>query len=129
METLTETCAEVNYNQKLNAVVIGWKDFATTEQYKKVIENAALVIKEKNCKVWISDSVKGKAVPKEALEWLKIDFIPRLPSLGIKKAAFLVTGNAFRKLYADSIKTEIAKTGVQMKYFESRVELEKWITS
>jgi hypothetical protein len=129
MKTLTETCAEVSYDEVLKAVEVQWKGFADTEQFKRVLEHALLMMRDYRCSVWISNMEKGKAVPKEAMEWLKNIFIPRTMQSGVKKMGFLVTGNAFGKLYAANLKSATKQLGIDMNYFDSRKELENWIFS
>jgi len=127
IKTLTETCAEVSYNQALKAVEITWKGFADTNQYKKILWHALDMMKEYRCSVWISDMTNGKAVTRESIEWLRNIFIPRSVQLGIKKMGFLVTGNAFAKLHAANLKIATKEHGVEMNYFDSRNELEEWL--
>lgn len=123
---LIETAAEVIYNERLKAVEIIWIDFATTEQFKKIMEHAlSLTEKHKSSKL-ISDMVKGKAVTKESFFWFKTDFLPVLSRSGIKKFAYLVSGNTFRKLYADSLQSAIQNLEGEMKYFNNRTEMEQW---
>jgi hypothetical protein len=129
MKTLTETCAEVNYNQVLKAVEITWKGFADTDQYKKVLWHALDMMKDFGSTVWISDMSNGKAVPREAIDWLRNIFIPRSVQLGIRRMGFLVTGNAFAKLHAANLKIATKQHGIEMDYFDSRNELEDWIFS
>jgi hypothetical protein len=129
MKTLTETCAEVRYDQALRAVEVKWKGFAEIDQYKRVLEHALYLIKDYNCSIWISDMVNGKAVPKDAIIWLQKVFIPKAVQMGVKKMAFLVTGNAFGKLHAANLKIATKKHGVDMNYFDSRNELDEWLFS
>ena len=124
---LTDTAAQVIFNEQLNAVEIIWVDFATTEQYKRIMEYALMLINQHQCTLWISDMTNGKAVTKDSFFWLKSSFIPRLASAGMKKCAFLVTGNIFRKLYAESLRGAIQSHGGEMQYFNDRKELENWI--
>ena len=125
---LTDTVAKVIYNEPLKAVEIIWVDFATTEQYKQILEYALILIQEHHCSLWISDMTNGKAVTKESFYWLKSKFIARASSSGIKKCGFLVTGNTFRKLYAESLRGTIYNWGGEMQYFNDRTALETWLT-
>jgi hypothetical protein len=129
MRTLTETSAEVNYNQVLKATEIRWKGFSDTEQYKRILEHTLDMIKETKSTVWISDLVYGKAVPKDAVEWLQKSFIPRAKQAGVRKIAFLVTGNAFGKLHVANLKAATKQLNVDMKSFDTRAELEDWLFS
>lgn len=129
MKTLTETCAEVNYNQLLRAVEIKWNGFAEPDQHRRVLEYALQIMRDYRCSIWISDMSNGKSVPREAIEWLKKTFVPKAMQLGIRKMGFLVTGNAFAKLHAANLKTATKQHGIEMEYFESRAALEDWIFS
>lgn len=129
MKTLTEINAEVSYNKALKAVEVTWKGFSDTDKYKKVLEHTLQQIKETKSPVLISDMVNGKAVPKEGFEWFQKTFLPRAKQNGIKKIAFLVTGNAFGKLYAVNLKAATTQLNLDMRAFDTRTELEQWIFS
>jgi len=127
MKTLTETNAEVTYDQVLRAVVVNWKGFADSDQCKKILEHSLAMIKERKSSIWISDMVHGKAIPRDIVEWLQKNFVPTAKQYGINKMAFLVTGNAFGKLYAANLKAATKQLNVDMKSFDSKQELENWL--
>lgn len=124
---LTETAAQVLYNEQLKAIEIIWVDFANTDQYKRIMEHALMLTEMHKCSLWISDMTNGKAVTKDAFFWFKSNFIPRVSSAGIKRFGFLVTGNIFRRLYAESLRGSINSYGGDMEYFNDRTELESWL--
>jgi hypothetical protein len=129
MKTLIETCAEISYNHALRSVEICWKGFADADQYKKVLEHSLASIKETKSTIWISDMVNGKAVPHDAIAWIQKDFIPRAVQYGVKKMAFLVTGNAFGKLHAANLKHATKQYHIEMDHFDSRPDLDEWLFS
>jgi hypothetical protein len=127
MRILNEKYAEVTYNPIWQASVITWKDFATLEQFKDTFSMGMQVLESHHCKYWVEDMKSGKAVPNAVAEWVKNDFFARVAKQGVHKVAFMLERNPMRKLYADNIKESIQMAGLQLKYFDNRLDMERWI--
>ena len=128
MRVFAEKYAEVTYHPILKAIVVKWKDFATPEEYKKTVEFAYDEAVAHNCSNWISDMTQGKAVSIASTTWLKMEFIPRVASEGlIRKLAFLIDYNPFRKSFIDTIKESILMSGIPFRSFKDKSEMENWI--
>lgn len=127
MKTFDRSFAEIYYHEGIHAVEIKWKSFATVENYKETLESAFNVVTAKSCKYWISDMTQGRAVPQEASDWLREEYIPKVLNRGIQKVAFLLDNNAIRTLYAQTIKGNIESNHVPLRYFTNRSELLAWI--
>jgi hypothetical protein len=127
MRILNEKYAEVAYNPVWQASVITWKDFASPEQFKETFKIGLEILENHNCIYWVEDMKFGKAVPNVVAEWVKNNFFTQVASRGVRKVAFLIEKNPMRKLYADNIKESIQMAGLQLKYFENRLDMERWI--
>lgn len=117
----------VLYNLKCGAVEVNWKGFATDSEYKEALMAANKIITQRRCTKWLSDMTYGKAVSNDTNKWVQTEFIPRAIKQGIKKAAFIVSKDIFRKMYANSIKGVIEASGATLKYFDNRDEAEIWL--
>jgi hypothetical protein len=127
MRTFSEKFAEITYNPFWRAIVIKWKDFATLEEYKNVLNAAIETAICFDAKCWVSDMSTGKAVPNIVSEWIKKEFVPRMVKIGIKKIAILLENNALRRLFAENIKETLIGAGMLLQIFNVRSDLEKWM--
>lgn len=110
--------ATVSYHSDINAPVIVWKGFASTEDYKETLEEAYKIIVKHNCTQWLSDQRKAKVVPKEANEWLKTVYIPKAARTGIKKVVAVLSEDIFSQLFVKGLAQTIQAASVTIKYFE-----------
>jgi hypothetical protein len=127
MTELHRKYADVIYNSNHEGVVIIWKDYTTDEQFQEVYEGALSVASEYICKCWIEEMGQGKTVPSLSVEWVNTEFFARLANTSVRKVAFLVERNSMRNLYAEAVLESIRMTGLQVKCFNTRIEMEKWI--
>lgn len=127
MITFNKPYATISYDAILQSIKIEWKDYVNFEQYKEVLEEAFKTVEGRKCMRWISDMRKGQAVPKEAREWLQKEFIPRAAKTGVKKVAFLLEKNIFRKMYAESITTSIEFQGLIVQTFDNENLMNQWL--
>jgi len=119
--------AEVIYNSKHEGAVIIWKDYTTDDQFQEVYENALNLASEYICKCWIEEMGQGKTVPSSSVNWVINEFFARLANTSVRKVAFLIERNVMRKLYVESVLESIKMSGLQVKCFNTRLEMEQWI--
>jgi hypothetical protein len=127
MNEMDEKYVQVFYNPKFMGIEVKWKAYANDDEYKKALNFAYELIIQKNCKKWLSDMTDGKAVSNEVNNWVKSVFIPKAVAKGIKRAAFIVPKDIFRKIYADSVRSTIEQLGAELKYFDNRLSAETWL--
>jgi hypothetical protein len=127
MKVMNENFAEVIFNPAIKAVEVKWKRETTFKQYKQVMEAAFNTIVETNCKNWVTNMVEGKAPSKEASVWLQREFVPKTIRQGIHKTAVLVEHNAPSLIFDKSVQHSIEYCGAQLKVFNNRPDLEKWL--
>lgn len=117
----------VFYNPKFMGVEVKWKDYANDVEYKQALNEAAKLAFSRKAQRWLSDMSQGRAISAEANNWVKSIFIPKLVRQGIKKAAFIVSNDVFRKMTANSLKTVVANYEVELQYFDNRILAETWL--
>ena len=118
---------KVFYNIKFLGVEIKWEGYANDNEYKEALNEAFKIISAKKCTRWLSDMTNGKAVSNEANQWVKTIFIPKVIHQGVKKAAFIMAKDIFRKMSANSLKTVIDSHNVELQYFDNRIAAENWL--
>lgn len=122
-----ENCAVVQLDTENNIVEILWKKFATTAQYRQVIQAASNTIISQGAQKWLSDMSQAGVVSRDNQKWLKEDIIPNAISHGLKQVAIVVSVNIFNKLYVNNIKEELEQFSTQ--YFDNVEDARKWLQS
>jgi len=128
---LETDCAKVIHHKDTNTMEIFWLDFANTENYQKVFDVVYEVIKKHKTPFWLSDMRQAKVVKIENREWLQTVFIPKVFALDIlRKGAYILSENAFNKMYLESIKKDLEKQdeyNFETKYFTDRESALTWL--
>jgi len=128
MKYLEENYADVIYHKEIEIVEISWKSYTSDEVYKETLNTALNVIKENKIRLWLSDMTNAKVVSNAATEWAKNVFIPDALQAGVRKAAFVLSKDVFRRFYVDNIASTILGTGAELKYFDDRNNAISWLT-
>lgn len=122
-----ENCAIVQLDTEYKIIEILWKKFATTTQYRQVIQVASDTIISQGVHKWLSDMSQAGVVSRDNQKWLKEDIIPNIIDHGLEQVAIVVSVNIFNKLYINNIKEELALFSTQ--YFDNIEDARKWLQS
>ncbi len=126
MKTREEDYSEVSYNPLLRAVVIKWRNVSNLDECQLTLKEVMDTLFSFNCKKVISDMSYGNNYSGVVTDWMKVEFIPRLMTHGVKKIAFL--GGEKVNFYQEKFVREATSIGgYTFRFFNNRRDMESWL--
>lgn len=118
----------VYFNTEIQAVVVTYSGFLTTEQFKEIAEELQkLRVKNHSTKQLSNIEEMGVLTP-EIQNWLHDVWFPKAKSAGLKHLAFVVPKSVFGKWSMNAItKDDRLVHGLDIQYFSSLEEARSWL--
>jgi len=127
MIVLDTNYAEVTFDKAKSLGMIKWKGKCTSEEYQNAFSSLLDIQTANNITRYISD-IRNQAVISPAdRKWFETVALPRAIEQGLKAAAVVFDGNAFKKYYINVILASTNKFGLPMKVFSELDESINWI--
>lgn len=92
----TSRYCDVSYNEEYHVVYVVWKSFCRNEDYRKPLEYALDIIKNKKCN-YVADTRNGFEDTPEDTKWVADIFMPKAVEYGCKYNYFLIDENNLLK--------------------------------
>lgn len=123
--------AKATYIPVYRAVMVVWDGVHTVEEYKKVIVAGLEFQKNSGYPVvnYISDIRNQGIVSPESRKWFEKVAIPRAVEQGLKHAAVVFDGNAFKRYYLSLILQVTDVYHLPLKFFNSLDDVFSWFSS
>jgi hypothetical protein len=123
----SEPYAHVTYYPEQRRLILVWDGNPTTEQYKKPFM-AMLEFGRKNpVDSMISDISNQGIINPENRKWFEKEMMPQAVAAGLKRAAIVTSGNAFKLYYINIILSAVNKFPMTTKLFNKREEAVAWL--
>ncbi len=118
------------YFQPLTAtVVMEWKDYATSEQFRAGTElMLEILVQNKSHKV-LADIEDMTIIGIEDQKWLENNFMPRAIGAGFRQLAIVTPKSYFNKVAVESVSYKLASDKFTISFFSSREEAEKHLST
>jgi hypothetical protein len=117
----------IYFDEKINAVVMEWNGYATSEKFKEGTELMLnLLVKNKAAKV-LADIKNMTLIGSEEQQWLENSFIPRAIDFGFKAVAMIKPDNYFNKVAVESVSYKVNKEKLNINFFDNVVDAKKWL--
>ncbi len=126
---LNEKFIQISYDEKVPCVIMQWKDFATSTEFKLGLNKGLELLMEKKTGNWLADLRKMDVIDPDDEQWSNEDWFPRAIAGGVKKMALIPSEDIFNKLSVENIMNEVAGTGLIIHYFENPEEAKNWLAS
>ena len=119
--------ATVTYDsEKLNMVLV-WDGSPSTDEYK--LPFLAMIEYGKKFRVdgMLSDISKQGIINPENRKWFEKEMMPKAVEAGLKHAAIVTNGNAFKMYYINLILSAVNKFPIVTKLFKNQAEALNWL--
>lgn len=127
-----ETNAEIYniyFEESLNAVVMEWDGYATSNQFREGTELMMnVLIKHKASKV-LADIKDMVLIGMEDQKWLDEVFLPRAIKFGFKTIAIIRPDSYFNKVAVESVSYKVDKEKLTINFFDNIEEAKNWLRS
>lgn len=127
MIVLDEHYALVTFFEEEKMGVIEWRAKCTSDEYKNAFNILLEMQKTKPIIRYISDIRNQSIISPNDRKWFETDALPRAIQQGLKAAAVVFDGNAFKKYYINVILKATNRFGLPMKMFNEQDEAKAWL--
>lgn len=118
---------DIYFDQTIDAVVMDWSGYATSDQFK---EGTELMLNTLICngsfKV-LADIRSMSVIAGEDQQWLNSRFLPRATDFGFKVIAIVRPEHYFNKVAVESIAQKIDGNKLAVKFFDTRSQAQQWL--
>jgi hypothetical protein len=121
--------AEVTYYPESKMLVLVWAGRPSTEEYK--LPFLAMIDFGKKTQVdsMLSDISDQGVISPDNRKWFEKEMMPQAVEAGLKRAAIVTNGNAFKLYYINLILGAVNKFPITTKLFNKRPEAIEWLKS
>ena len=119
--------AEVTFDESRQLGMIRWKGKATSDEYQNAFTTLLNLQKTKTITRYISDIRQQTVISPADRKWFETVAFPAAVAGGLKAAAVVFDGNAFKKYYINVILSTTNKFKLPMKVLSNLEEAEEWI--
>lgn len=123
-----EEVYEITYNSALHAVVMVWRGYATSKQFRAGTELMLETLIRNQCKKVLGDTSEMAIIGQEDQHWLENNFIPRAVKAGFKAFAVITPKAYFNKVAVESVSYKIDQKQLRIAFFSTREEAELFLT-
>jgi len=119
--------AQVTFDKVRELGMVTWKGKTTSEEYQAAFNSLLELQKKEKISRYISDIRDQAIVSPNDRKWFETVALPLAIQQGLKVAAAVFDGNAFKKYYINVIITSTNKYKLPMRVFNDMDEAIEWI--
>lgn len=120
---------DISFDANLNAVVMIWKGYSTTEQFREGTELMLNHLIYNSASRVLADLREMIIIGLEEQNWLVSKFLPRAIDFGFKQIAIINPTSYFNKVALESISYKVDKDKMDIQFFNSKEEAIIWLSS
>ena len=121
--------ATVTYYPEKRSMVLVWDGSPDKEEYKQPFLAMISFGRKYPVDSMLSDISKQGIINPENRKWFEKEMMPKAVEAGLKRAAIVTSGNAFKLYYINLILSAVNKFPIVTKLFNKREEALTWIDS
>ena len=126
-EVFTAPFATVTYDSDKRFMLLIWNGSPNTEEYKQPFLAMISYGRKFPVDSMLSDISKQGIITPENRKWFEKEMMPAAVSAGLKRAAIVTSGNAFKLYYINLILSAVNKFPIVTKLFNKREEAIAWL--
>lgn len=115
------------YDEKLEAIVMEWNGYFTSEQFRLGTEFMLHMLKQHNANKVLALIQNMVLIGMDDQQWLEKDFLPRAIDAGFKACAMLTPVHYFNKVAVQNVTYKIDRQKLMVNLFDSEEEARLWL--
>lgn len=127
MNIIETRYVKVSFNPSSNAVETIWKDFATSEEFRKTINIIYDTIRRRKPANWIVDFTRAGGVSIQDQQWFCQSVAPRIAQAGIQNIPVIASTDVFSRMYSDEANKCFNQLGINARYFRDHEAINNWL--
>lgn len=117
----------IYYEPIIDSVIMEWKGYATTLEFREGTELMLKLLIENNTYKVLADVKDMTIIAGEDQEWLDTDFLPRATDAGFRVLAVVQPDSYFNKVAIESISYRVDKNKLAINFFNSLRDAKEWL--
>ncbi|MEP6676160.1 MAG: STAS/SEC14 domain-containing protein [Ferruginibacter sp.] len=117
----------IYFDAEINAVVMKWNGYATSEQFKEGTELMLNTLIRNNTSKVLADIKDMVLIGMEDQQWLDKTFLPRATDFGFKTIAMIWPDHYFNKVAVENISYKIDRQKLSINFFDDLSEARAWL--
>ena len=110
-------------------VIIEWKAWANSSEYRAAHETVLLALHENRASRNLIDATQARVVSDEDQKWLIENWIPRATAAGRRWTAVVMPKSALARTISENIDKRPRSSITKVEYFESVEEAAAWLST
>jgi hypothetical protein len=110
-------------------VLVEWKAWANSSEYRAAHEAILLAIRENRASRNLIDALQGRVVTDDDQKWLIDNWIPRAGAAGRRWTAVVMPKSALGRTISENIDKRPRPNLTKVEYFQTVEEAEAWLLS
>jgi len=123
----TEEIYNIYFDTDLNAVIMEWNGYATTNQFREGTELMLNVLIQNKCTKVLADIRNMAIIGMEDQQWMEHNFLPRAIKFGFEKIAIITPTSYFNKIAVENISYKVDKEKLTIHFFDSLEQGTEWL--
>lgn len=115
------------FDQQLDAVVMEWDGYATSDQFKEGTELMLNTLIQNNTHKVLADIKDMVMIGMEDQKWLEKDFLPRAINFGFRAIAIVKPDYYFNRVAVESVCYKVDKEKLTINFFDDIDTAKKWL--
>lgn len=124
---LNNSCCNLFYNARINAMGIIWKRQPEGYEYQNIFNKSLEMMILYHTPYWISDMRQQGNIDEGNQRWLFTEIIPSAIRLGLRTVLCICSPQQLTEHYRIKLKETTNKLGIDTVYFETQKAAEDWI--
>jgi hypothetical protein len=126
---LDEPYASVRWVSSGRWVLIEWKAWANSSEYRSAYELALLALRENRASKNLVDAKRRRVVSDEDQRWLVENWIPRATAAGRRFTALVIPDSPLGKTIAENVQKRQLPTSTRVEYFPTVEDAAAWLST
>jgi len=126
METTTDIY-NIYFDKDLDAVIMKWNGYATSDQFREGTELMLNVLIQNNGSKVLADIRDMVLIGMDDQKWMESNFLPRAIKFGFKEIAIIKPTSYFNKVAVETISYKVDKEHLIINFFDSLEDGRKWL--
>lgn len=126
METTTKAYS-IYYDQDINSVVMEWKGYSNSSEFKEGTELMLNTLIKHNTFKVLADIKDMTLIGMEDQEWINKVFLPRATEFGFKVLAIVKPQHYFNQVAVETISYKVDQNKLAIQFFDSLDNAKEWL--
>lgn len=123
----TETeYAEITYDETMDAVRVEWKQTATGDDFRDILQTGLDIAREETATNWLGDRREMDPVTEPDQEWVHEQWLPEADETELTQMAAVQSEQFIQELDFEFIMQKVADD-LTLKHFDSVEESKEWL--